>query len=173
MRIFPSIRLSESHYLADPILPSHVSKSAMLSAFTRETSKDMVTEAGLFRVTCRVNLLEGEVRYTAHEPLTFLGRHNSFKRDDGGWWGNVCERKLTDELDRRFEGTQERWDAVEAFYKANRDLARSLIVKAFPEAALGTNVMGAVVLPLNQLPESARAEMTAEIEQKAAWHKVA
>ncbi len=132
----------------------------MVSPFSSETSKDVVTDAGTFRITCRVNLLDGEVRYAAYEPLNFMGSHNNFKRDDEGWWGNVCERVLSDELDKKFEGVQERRAAVEAFYKANRDLARSLIVKAFPEAALGMNVMGAVVLPLNQLPESVYAQVT-------------
>ena len=125
----------------------------MVSPFSSETSKDVVIDAGTFRVTCRINLLEGEVRYTAYEPLTFLGSHNRFKRDKEGWWGNVCERVLSDELDKKFEGVRERRDAVEAFYKANRDLARSLIVKAFPEAAQGMNVLGAVVLPLRHLPD--------------------
>ena len=133
----------------------------MLSSFITETSKDVVTDGGQFRITCQVNLLEGEVRYAAYEPLASLGAHHSFKRDDAGWWGNVAERMLSDELDKRFEGKPGRRAVVEAFYKANRGQARSLIVKAFPEAAQGIDVMGAVVLPLNRLPESIRARMEA------------
>ena len=149
-------------HLTSPTLYPHTRTGAMFSSFITETSKDIATDAGTFRITCRVNLLEGEVRYTAYEPLASLGAHHSFKRDDGGWWGNVAERMLTDELDQRFEGRPGRRVVVEEFYKANREQARSLIMKAFPEAAQGVDVMGAVVLPLDQLPESVRTQMTLE-----------
>ena len=134
----------------------------MIASFVTEASKDITTDAGTFRITCRVNLLDGEVRYAAFEPLASLGTHHSFKRDGGGWWGNVAERKLSDELDKCFEGKPGRRAVVEAFYKANRDHARSLIVAAFPEAAQGVDGMGAVVLPLDALPDSARAQMGLE-----------
>lgn len=144
----------------------------MNASFITETSKDVVIDAGTYRVRCRANLLEGEVRFTAYEPLLFLGSHHSFKRDDEGWWGNVCERMLSDELNHQFEGMQERREAVEAFYKANREQARALIVKAFPEAAQGTDVMGAIVLPLNQLPRSAYVQAAKSNAHEPTWHQV-
>ncbi len=130
----------------------------MLSSFITEESKDITTEAGSFRVTRKTNRLTDEVSYVAYEPLTSLSTHNSFTQNEGGWWGNVSERVLSPELDKKYEGRRERWGAVQAYYKANRELAHSLIVQAYPEAAHGQSIMGSIILTLDALPERADSD---------------
>ena len=122
----------------------------MNAPFITEESKDVVTDEGTFRVTRRANLFEGEVLFTAYEPLTWIGSHYRYKKDETGWWGHVSDRKLRDDLEKQFEGAAERRNAVEVYYKANREQARAIIVQAFPEAEHGLNVMGAIVLPLDK-----------------------
>lgn len=122
----------------------------MTTPFITEESKDIVTDEGTFRVTRRANLFDGEVLFTAYEPLPFMGSHYRYKKDETGWWGHVSDRRLLDELDQQFEGAEDRRGAVEAYFRANRERARALIVQAFPEAEHGLNVMGAIVLSLHE-----------------------
>lgn len=123
----------------------------MNAPFIIEESKDVVTDEGTFRVTRRANHFDGEVLFTAYEPLPFMGSHYRYKKDESGWWGHVSDRRLIDDLDKPFEGVEERRDAVEAYFKANRERAHALIVQAFPEAENGLNVMGSLVLSLDAL----------------------
>ena len=122
----------------------------MTAPFITEESKEIITDAGTFRVTRRANLFDGEVLFTAYEPLPFMGSHYRYKKDETGWWGHVSDRRLLDDLDKQFEGIAERREAVEAYFKANRERAHAIIVQAFPEAKHGLNVMGAIVLPLDE-----------------------
>lgn len=87
--------------------------------------------------------------YGAWERTSALGSryegHSTIQSaNDGGWLGRVGTRRLTPELDALAPYSQERFDAVCAFYDAQYAEAYAAIVAAFPEAAEGRRDAGEI-----------------------------
>lgn len=84
--------------------------------------------------------------YKAYEPTTLSGPHSSVTTFDGVWFGDIATRTPTPELQALPAMSQERYEAVGAWYTKNRAEACALILQAFPEAAEGHPSDGSMIV---------------------------
>jgi hypothetical protein len=77
------------------------------------------------------------VAYSAWTPSSYTGRHQTVTSIDGVCHGKVGTERIPAEIDALPVYTQERADAVLAWYAAQREIAYAAILAAHPEAAAG------------------------------------
>lgn len=74
------------------------------------------------------------VCYAAYEPSSLCGNHSSITHHETyGWLGDIATRRLTPELEALPAYSEERYQAVKAYCKAQEDQAEAYIRQAFPQ----------------------------------------
>lgn len=85
------------------------------------------------------------VVYTAWEPSKLRGNHSTVTTFDGKWYGRIGtdpERALFDHI----PVGDDRSEAVQEAYEQRFRVAYDAILKAFPEAAIGTRSGGEIAV---------------------------